>query len=177
MLEQMRRNSRSFIIWILFGIIIAVFIISFGPQASPDSLGCGYAKEAALEVAGEEVSINSWRFAMNGLRGGGPSQAAMRNQQAIDLLVEREILAQAAEEGFRVSDEVINRAIAAGEFLVVGFLFRIQDPAFFRDYEQLEGLTRNLGLTSVAQLAEEQHREHLADMMRHLFLRSARVSD
>ena len=33
MLEQMRKNSRSFLIMILFGIIIVVFVISFGPQS------------------------------------------------------------------------------------------------------------------------------------------------
>jgi len=33
MLEQMRRNSRNIIIYVLFGILITVFIISFGPQA------------------------------------------------------------------------------------------------------------------------------------------------
>ena len=36
MLEQMRKHSRSFIIYIFFGIIIAVFVINFGPQ----SQGC-----------------------------------------------------------------------------------------------------------------------------------------
>ena len=40
MLEQLRQQSRSFIIWILFGIIIVVFVISFGPQAEAN-LGCG----------------------------------------------------------------------------------------------------------------------------------------
>ena len=94
MLEQLRRNSRSFIIWILFGIIIAVFIISFGPQASPDSLGCGKSNEFALEVQGEEVSVNSWRFGVNGvnwlrLSRGGQDAASMRRQLAVDLLVQR----------------------------------------------------------------------------------------
>jgi parvulin-like peptidyl-prolyl isomerase len=178
MLEQMRRNSRSFIIWILFGIIIAVFIVSFGPQANPDSFGCGQTKEAALEVAGQEVSLNSWRFAVNGLRGGGPGQAEMRRQQAADLLVERELLAQAAEErGFRVSDEMVNDAIRAGEFFILGHLIRMTDPSYWRDYQQLEAFATSLGLTSVAGLAEEQRREQLAEMMRHLLVRSATVSD
>ena len=34
MLEVMRRNSRNAIIYILFGVIIAVFIVSFGPGGS-----------------------------------------------------------------------------------------------------------------------------------------------
>jgi peptidyl-prolyl cis-trans isomerase D len=176
MLEQLRRNSRSFIIWILFGIIIAVFIISFGPQANPDSLGCGYSKSAALEVGGEELSMNSWRFAVNGMKNSGiPPQ--LRRQFAADLLVERELLAQAAEaQGFRVSDEMVNHAIAAGEFYILGSLIRQQDPRFWRDYRQLEMFAADLGLNNVVQLADEQRREQLAEMMRHLILRGA-VSD
>jgi parvulin-like peptidyl-prolyl isomerase len=177
MLEQLRRQSRSFIIWILFGIIIAVFIVSFGPQANPDSLGCGYSKDSALEVAGEELSMNSWRFAVNGLkRSSIPSQ--MRAQFAADLLVERELLAQAAEQhGFRVSDDMVNEAIAAGEFYILGYLSRVQDPTFWKDYKQLELMANDLGLSNVAQLAAEQRREQLAEMMRHLILRGSVSTD
>ena len=175
MLEQLRRNSRSFIIWILFGIIIAVFIVSFGPQANPESLGCGASAEYAMEVEGEEVGLGSWRFAMNGLRGGG--NTAARSQRAFDLLVERELLAQAAEErGFRVPDDVVNKAIAAGEFYILGHRIRIDQPGFWRDYRQLEQFSTSLGMPGVAQLVEEQRREHLAEYMRHLFLTSSTVS-
>ncbi|HEU5057208.1 MAG TPA: peptidylprolyl isomerase [Kofleriaceae bacterium] len=182
MLEQLRRNSRSFIIWILFGIIIAVFIISFGPQANPESLGCGHANEFALEVTGEDVSVNSWRFGVNGvnwlrLRGGG-QDASYRRQLALDLLVQRELLAQAAEDrGFRVPDDLVNKAIAAGEFYILGYKVRINDRDFFRDYKQLESFATSLGLPNVAQLLEEQRREQLAEMTRHLFLAAAAVSD
>ena len=33
MLEQMRRSSQSLLIYVLFGIVIAVFIVNFGPQS------------------------------------------------------------------------------------------------------------------------------------------------
>ena len=33
MLEQMRKSSQSLLIYVLFGIVIAVFIINFGPQS------------------------------------------------------------------------------------------------------------------------------------------------
>lgn len=183
MLEQLRRNSRSFIIWILFGIIIAVFIISFGPQANPESLGCGHSNEFALEVTGEDVSVNSWRFGVNGvnwlrLSRGGAQDASFRRQLALDLLVQRELLAQAAEQrGFRVPDDLVNKSIAAGEFYILGYKVRIDDKQFFRDYKQLESFASSLGLPNVAQLIEEQRREQLAEMMRHLFLAAAGVSD
>jgi peptidyl-prolyl cis-trans isomerase D len=179
MLEQLRRNSRSFIIWILFGIIIAVFIVSFGPQANPDSLGCGHGPEFALEVGEQDVSLNSWRFAMNGLKGGGGGQdSGIRRQRAFDLLVERELLAQEAEDrGFRVPDDLVNKAISAGEFFILGHRIKIDDKNFFRDYRQLESFASSLGLPSVAELVEQQRREHLAEMTRHLFLASGAVSD
>jgi peptidyl-prolyl cis-trans isomerase D len=183
MLEQLRRNSRSFIIWILFGIIIAVFIISFGPQANPESLGCGHSNEFALEVTGEDVSVNSWRFGVNGvnwlrLSRGGAQDASFRRQLAVDLLVQRELLAQAAESrGFRVPDDLVNKSIAAGEFYILGYKVRIDDKNFFRDYKQLESFASSLGLPNVAQLIEEQRREQLAEMTRHLFLAAAAVSD
>jgi peptidyl-prolyl cis-trans isomerase D len=183
MLEQLRRNSRSFIIWILFGIIIAVFIISFGPQASPESLGCGHSSEFALEVQGQDVSVNSWRFGVNGvnwlrLSRGGQDASSMRRQLAVDLLVQRELLAQAAEErGFRVPDDLVNKTIAAGEFYILGYKVRIDDKDFFKDYKQLESFASSLGLPNVAELIEEERREQLAEMTRHLFLASASVSD
>ncbi len=183
MLEQLRRNSRSFIIWILFGIIIAVFIISFGPQANPESLGCGHSNDFALEVTGEDVSVNSWRFGVNGvnwlrLSRGGAQDASFRRQLAVDLLVQRELLAQAAEDrGFRVPDDLVNKSIAAGEFFILGYKVRIDDRNFFRDYKQLESFASSLGLPNVAQLIEEQRREQLAEMTRHLFLAAAAVSD
>jgi len=180
MLEQLRRNSRSFVIWILFGIIIAVFIINFGPQAHPGSLGCQYGKQPAIEVAGTDVSINSFRFAMNGLggTGGGASQAAIRRQRAVDRLVERELLAQAAEtQGFQVSNEWVNQTIAAGQFYILGQLSRVEDPEFWRSFEQLEGFASRLGLANVAQLADEQRREQLAEMMRQALARSVTVSE
>jgi peptidyl-prolyl cis-trans isomerase D len=182
MLEQLRRNSRSFIIWILFGIIIAVFIISFGPQANPESLGCGHSSEYALEVGGEDISASSWRYGVNGVTWlrlrGGSRDPDFRRQLALDLLVQRELLAQEAEKrGFRVPDDLVNKAIAAGEFYVLGFKIRQADKAFFKDYKQLEAYASNLGLQNVAQLIEEQRREHLAEMTRHLYLAGASVSD
>src|SRR5688572_252568 len=118
MLETMRRNSKSLIIWIIFGIIIAAFIISFGPQ-SGQAQGCGSSAEHALDVGDREVSLGSWRFVTNAM----PQFAspAQRRPYVLDALIERELLARVAEErGFKVSDEVVNKAIAAGTIYVGG---------------------------------------------------------
>ena len=55
MLEQMRRSSQSLLIYVLFGIVIAVFVINFGPQSDQ---GCrsGITRGSdAAKVAGETV--------------------------------------------------------------------------------------------------------------------------
>jgi peptidyl-prolyl cis-trans isomerase D len=184
MLERMRQSSKSLIIWVLFGIIIAVFIISFGPQAD-QTAGCGGAgKTFAMEVGESSVSMHSWRFAVNGLgigSGGVGAQAVQRRAMALDYLLERELLAQAAEErGLRVSDDVVNQAIAAGDFYVMGHRFdggRVyyRDGAF--DYDTFDRYAKSMGLPNVGTLINEQRREHLADLMRGTLLKSARVSE
>ncbi|MBT8495376.1 MAG: SurA N-terminal domain-containing protein, partial [Deltaproteobacteria bacterium] len=64
MLEQLRRQSGSFIIWFIFAIIIAAFVLFFGPQATGE-LGCGAADDFIVDVDGNAMDIHDWRFAMN----------------------------------------------------------------------------------------------------------------
>jgi hypothetical protein len=40
MLEGMRRQGASISIYIIFGILIAVFVINFGPQSRGQEQGC-----------------------------------------------------------------------------------------------------------------------------------------
>lgn len=181
MLDQFRRNSRSFIIWILFGIIIAVFIISFGPASG--QLTCGAPASFAGEVKGSEISADSWRFAVNGLgigTGGDEPQDQQQRHQAMDLLIERELLADAAEQaGFEVPLELVNQSIADGNFYVLGF----QRPAPYIDedgvfsYEMLENFSRQLGMSTVDQFIEQQRRELAANFMRNAITEGVQVSD
>jgi hypothetical protein len=60
MLEQMRRNSRSVLIWTLFGIIIVVFIISFGPQSQGATCDQSMGEDLyAAKVAGQTITNNA----------------------------------------------------------------------------------------------------------------------
>jgi peptidyl-prolyl cis-trans isomerase D len=183
MLETMRQSTKSLLIWVLFAIIIAVFIISFGPQSGQSS-GCGSASQHAMTVGGRDVSLHSWRFAVNGLgigSGGSGAQAAQRRTQALDFLLERELLAQAAEaRGMRVSEDVVAKALAAGELYVMGFRLDgtkayYRDGAF--DDKMLERFAMTMGLPNVGALVKEQTREHLAELTRGTLLDAARVSD
>ncbi len=179
MLRQLRENSRSVIIWVLLGIIIAFFVISFGPQASQDQFSCAGGSKYVVEVDGTEVAESSWRFGING-RFGGTGREGSR-EAVVDLLIERELLAQAAEAaGFRISDEAVDQAISKGEIYILGArvpprqTYISEDGVF--DYEILERWVGAIGLSSVAAFRDEQKREMLANAYRQLLVSGARVS-
>src|SRR6186713_668517 len=100
MLEQMRRNSRSVVIYALFIILIVVFVMSFGPQSGQQTAGCSAPRTYAVTADGNLVSEGSWRYAMVALSGGGLSaekaRASRLRETVIDKLIERELLALAA---------------------------------------------------------------------------------
>lgn len=183
MLEQLRQQSRSFIIWILFGIIILVFIISFGPQANAE-LGCGAEDVAVLEVDDKIVGDQAWRYAINGLPQMRPDLARGRKKQqrqniAMDLLLARELLAQEGEKaGFRISDELINDKLQKGEWYFLGS--PAGPDAYFVDgyfnFESLERFSQNLGLQSVEAFRDQQRRELLADAARNMLIAGVNVS-
>ena len=65
MLEQMRQQSRSLLIYLLFSIVIVVFIVNFGPQSIG---GCGMrmpnrVTESAARVDGRTLTLKGWNFA------------------------------------------------------------------------------------------------------------------
>jgi len=115
MLEQLRQQSRSFIIWFLFGIIILSFIVTFGPASM--RLSCGRATKVGT-MAGHEIANADMQFA---LRLGMPRQAPPTHRLRIyDLLLRREILAMEARRmGFRVSEEEVESMITKRRQIVV----------------------------------------------------------
>ena len=72
MLESIRRHSRSTIIYVLFGVLIAVFVINFGPGSG----GCGSVLSGtfAAKVGGSTISEQDYRMAYVAL--GGPQHPA-----------------------------------------------------------------------------------------------------
>lgn len=117
MLQDMRKSSASIFIYIIFGILIAVFVLNFGPQANRSNSGCGAEANTALVVNGQNVSRNGYGVAYQLL--GGPS--SQRRMTAFDLLIRRELLAQEAEaRGLRVSDAAVDQAIREGSLYFHG---------------------------------------------------------
>ncbi|HEY2745077.1 MAG TPA: peptidylprolyl isomerase [Polyangia bacterium] len=179
----MRRNSRHAIIYVLFGILIAAFIISFGPG----SRGFGYSgvtSAYAAKIAGATVSEQDFHFAYVALGGTQyPPQVARERRLkefVMDRLIERELFASEAERlGYNVSSKEAEDQIYAGKMMVMGVPRRVdsyvyKDGKF--DYDRFKMVSQNqLGVT-VQHFIEIQKREMLADKLREALRVSAKVS-
>jgi parvulin-like peptidyl-prolyl isomerase len=191
MLEKLRKSGASVLIYVLFGILIAGFVINFGPQSGGSSQGCtggGVSADTVLEVDGEELGRPAWRFAYNARA--GRNQVA-RAEAAMEDLLRSQILADEAEaRGLVVSDALIDRKIKAGEIYLVGrrwdlqsacesgqgpcYFKKVEDQWFF-DFEILKAYLNQLGL-SMGHFKDNQRREILADMVAELLRGSAAAS-
>jgi len=181
MLDQMRKHSRSFIIYIFFGIIIAVFVVNFGPQ----SAGCTASTTFASKVSGTTVSPSEYAYVigatdmMRRLANAPESILARFRGQIMDEILRREILAdEALALGFRIPDKEIDDMIVKGSFLNIGrtsMLPKGETGEF--DYDLLARyLKGRFGLT-VKKFKEIQRREMLAEKMLQLFVASVKVSE
>ncbi len=183
MLEVLRKNSRNAIIYVLFGVIIAVFILSFGPGSRGFSPGGGAIVYAA-KIGGSTLSEQDFHFAYIALtRGQVQSQLAQDRRLkefVMDKLIERELLAHEAEKlGFDVSTKEVEDMIADGRMMVMGVPRRVDDYVFKNgkfDYERFKMVSQNQLGVSVARFIEIEQRELLADKMRELMRMSSKVS-
>ncbi|HWN66058.1 MAG TPA: peptidylprolyl isomerase, partial [Haliangium sp.] len=167
------------IIWVLFGVIITSFVVTFGSQADVNMAGCGGGPSSyAMVVNDQDVSVHSWRFGMATLRAGAAK--AQRAQRVLDSLLEREILAQAARDaGFHVTSDMATEMISEGKFLILGMPVDGKGMYYrngYFDYSLLQAQVNAMGLPSVDQFIAEQQRELEAEMMRDLLLRGAVAS-
>lgn len=124
MLDILRSKSRSALTYVLFGIIIIVFVVSFGPG----SQGCqveGLSAHQAVEIDGLVVAPADYEEAYGNLfrtyqaRMGQTftrelaDQLGLRNV-AMNQLVDRVLVVQEAKRrGLRVTPDEINRAVWA----------------------------------------------------------------
>jgi peptidyl-prolyl cis-trans isomerase D len=122
MLDTLRANSRSVLTYVLFGIIIIVFVISFGPG----SRGCGAGGRTetwAAKVNGTAVTPAEFDQQYGQLlriyqqQGAGEMagllQARLR-QLAMEQVVQRELVEQEAQrQGIVVTDDEVSSAIQA----------------------------------------------------------------
>src|SRR5438270_4997474 len=183
MLSAMRRNSRHAIIYVLFGILIAAFVISFGPG----SRGFGYSGPSsayAAKVAGSSVSEQDFHFAYVALGGTQfPTQVARERRLkefVMDKLIERELFAnEAGRLGYDVSAKEAEDMIMGGRMMVMGVPRRVdsyvyKDGKF--DYERFKMVSQNELGVSVRQFIEIEQRELLADKVRESLRVSTKVA-
>jgi len=184
MLEQMRKSSQSLLIYVLFGIVIAVFIINFGPQSRGGSCESTMADDHyAAKVSGELVTRNDFRYGFLVL-GGAQYPAQMAKQQRLketvmDKLIERELLAAEAQRlGYVISDEQVEDQI--GEAKLIGLGYPRTVPRMMKDgkfnYDAFKNFVQfELGVTPQS-FIEEQKTELLAARVRELLRASVTVS-
>src|SRR5262245_55846924 len=111
----MRRQGASIFIYLIFGLLIAIFVININPGQKGGGGGCGTASNSAVSVAGSKVNRTSYRIAYGSLNGGG----RQREHLALDILIRRELLALAAgDHGIRVDGDLVDDAIKKGYFFV-----------------------------------------------------------
>ncbi|MCA9562197.1 MAG: SurA N-terminal domain-containing protein [Myxococcales bacterium] len=102
MLDFMRRHSRSYFIYVMFGALIFVFAIYFGPQSEGCSRGETRTVGRVLGSPLRATHINQL-FAQFGGNGADPYQR--RLQIAEDVALVQYLAAEAREAGLDVSDE------------------------------------------------------------------------
>src|SRR3569623_371559 len=184
MLEQMRKSSQSLLIYALFGIIIAVFIISFGPQSRGGGCeGSMGGDESAARVGGETVSTQAYTYAFRLMGGGNQPAQFLRlrrfKEAVMDRLIERELLANEAERlGIDVGEEDVNKMLVEAKIVGLGIprsVPRIQKDGVF-NYDQFKNFALyDLGL-SPERFIQQQRRELLASEVRDFMRASVRVS-
>jgi peptidyl-prolyl cis-trans isomerase D len=186
MLEQMRQQSRSLLIYLLFSIVIVVFIVNFGPQSIG---GCGMrmphrVTESAAQVDGRTLSLKDWTYAYTVLNAASisPQQAKqIRLKETImDLLIDRELLAaEAARLGFRVGEDEVEDLIAESKMMSMGReqkLPYVESEGKF-SYDAFRKFVQyHLGM-SPKSFIEQQRRELMAARMRGLLRAGVGVSE
>lgn len=179
MLDTLRSRKGSFIIGILFGIIILTFIVSFGPGSFSQIAGTadqGY----AARINGVTVDAADFQFAFNmqvnrlrqvyGNNLDANTIKGMRlKDNVMDELINTEILRQYAERmGFAVGDDEVLQSIAHAEAFKTAGKF---DMALY------EKLVRYYYRTSPKAFEMRQRRVLLADKARAILSDGAFAAD
>ncbi len=181
MLQSMRKSGASIFIYLIFGVLIVVFVLNFGPQANRSGGGCSNdAANTALVVNGTEITRPG--FAIPYQISTGPSAA--RKAQVFEWLIRREMLAQEGESrGLRVTDEAVDEEIKRGSLFFDGrrenikkSLFDEVDGQFFFSYPKFQALVERNWQVSMNAFKDAQKREMLAALTADLIRNGVQVS-
>jgi peptidyl-prolyl cis-trans isomerase D len=175
MLEAMRQNSQSAIIYILFGLLIAAFVISFGPGSFGGSSKAASEDYAAL-VNGNEISEQDFRFAAVIFEVGNTARDQRTREMLMDQLIDRELMAQEGERmGLLTSEEEAARMVADGRIMAAGMQRRIFPEGKF-NYERFQSMAQYHYRMTIKKVMEIQQREMTAHKVQELMRAAVQVS-
>jgi hypothetical protein len=184
-LETLRKQGASIVIYAVFGILIAVFVINFGAQSVGTSEGCrSSGSESVATVDGHDVGMPGWRWAGNFMGQIEKVPKEVRAEKAMEWLIVREILVREAEaRGLSVSEDLVNENLKVGRLAFEGqtfdgrglFFLKSSKGVLYFDYDGLAQFARAVGL-SVGALKEQQRKETLAAMMTQIMIGEGRAS-
>ncbi len=121
MLDNMRRQGASVFIYLIFGILIAVFVINFRPGGNKGDggTGCTGSTNTVVTVEGATATQTAYHVAYSSPTNQG--QGRQRVYVALETLIRRELLANAAREhGIEVDGDMVDEAIKRGFFFLGG---------------------------------------------------------
>jgi peptidyl-prolyl cis-trans isomerase D len=183
MLDTLRKNSKSAVIYVFFFIIIVVFIFSFGPGSNGCRTGArlgGGSDTVAATVNGKKILAADFEqtyarvYRDYQARAGGSfneelAQSLGLKGKVLDQLIERELLAQAAEaHGLVVSDqELANQIRGMAAFQTEGKF----------DEEQYKLIVERQLMSNRQRFEAEMRNSLLAQKMLGSLAGSVRVSD
>lgn len=164
MVESLKKNltRKNVVAYLIFGAIIMVFVF-FGYQNSGSNM-MGYAarvNDKVISITEFQSSLDQmmqfYSSLMGGQLGNSPEMQAQMRSSALDQLIQREVVAQAAQkEGFRVTDSEIR------DLLLKAPSFQ-KDGVFQRSY--YEGYLQNLK-TTAARFENQLKRDLVVERLR-----------
>lgn len=181
MLDKLRDSSRSFGSYLIFGVIILVFVIYFGPGGqSCGDIGQGPQATWAAKVDGYEISFRDFRNEYDAIYRQYQAQMGDRfdpelaqqmgiRSNAIDRLVTRKLLVDEAKRmGIAVTDEEVAQAIQ-------------DEPAFHKngqfDFETYRTALRNWQGIAPARFEDRVRDDILVNKLVTHIRHSAKVSE
>ena len=175
MLKFMRDSSQSFLIYLMFGVLVFVFAVSFGPGGSScDGVTQDYAAKVDGDIIRQQDFGLRFRTQMNNLRqsgayGGGAGLERLQDiirQQVIDQLVESRVMNHEADRvGLSVTDEELLRYLEEQ--------FQLKDIEY-ADYSSW--INRSFG-TTVGRFEEQIRSEIAASKLQKLVTETVSVSE
>ncbi len=118
MLQSMRRHSQSFVIYILFGMLIVVFVFMFGmpttDSCNPQTVAI-IAEQGDFEINEEMLRSSVMRAHPETLRTGDDEFRLAQRQVLYNMLAVLLVSEEAQEAGLRVSDEDVRQYLVDWE--------------------------------------------------------------